>query len=244
MIHAERVGGGWRRRPPPFPTRLLLMSDIDLEELAYSLLALGAAGVSPNLFWIAQAGYAPLSTLGISVLIPSVGILLAVLGLALLRHRGRLVNRILAGAAAGFVATVGLEVIRFTSFRFGGMPGSMPELLGVLMMNRFMQGPSVLSNVVGWSYHFWNGVTFGVVFTVLLGRKPLGWALVFAELVGLGFLISPAVKAMGIGFMGLGMPAMPVTVVVAHTVYGLILGPLSRRWVRDPGWLVARGSAV
>jgi len=69
------------------------------------------------------------------------------------------------------------------------------------------------------------------------------WALVFAELVGLGFLVSPAVTAMGIGFMGLDMPAMPVTVVVAHTVFGLILGPLCLRWIRDPGWLLARRSA-
>lgn len=220
-----------------------MMSGIDLEELAYSLLALGAAGLSPNLFWIAQAGYAPLSTLGMRVLIPSIGILLALLALAYLRQRRRLVNRILAGAAAGFIATMGLEIVRFSSFHLGGMPGSMPELLGVLMLNRFMEGPSFLSNVVGWSYHFWNGVTFGIVFAVVFGQKPRAWALVFAELVGLGFLVSPAVKAMGIGFMGLGMLAMPVTVVVAHTVYGLILGPLSVRWIRGPGWLLARGSA-
>jgi hypothetical protein len=217
-----------------------MMSGIDLEELAYSLLVLGAAGVSPNLFWIAQAGYAPLSTLAVVVLIPSIVTLVAVLALARLRQRRRLVNRILAGAAAGFVATIGLEIIRFTSFHLGGMPGSMPELLGVLMLNRFMEGPSLLSNVVGWSYHFWNGVTFGIVFAVLFGRKPLAWALVFAELVGVGFLVSPAVTAMGIGFMGLGMPAMPVTVVAAHTVYGLILGPVCLRWIRDPGWLLAR----
>lgn len=215
------------------------MRRIDLEELTYSLLALAAAGVSPNLFWIAQAGYAPLSTLGTHVLVPAAVALVVVLIVALARHRTRLSNRIIAGAAAGVIATVGLEVIRFTSFRLGGMPGSMPELLGVLMLNRFMAGPSLLSNIVGWAYHFWNGVSFGIVFAVVFGRKPLVWALVYAEFVGLGFLISPAVTAMGIGFMGLNMPAMPITVVIAHTVYGVILGLLCRRWVHDPGWLLA-----
>lgn len=215
------------------------MRRIDLEELTYSLLALAAAGVSPNLFWIAQAGYAPLSTLGTHALVPAVVALVVVLTVALARHRSRLTNRILAGAGAGLIATVGLEVIRFISFRLGGMPGSMPELLGVLMLNRFMEGPSLLSNVVGWAYHFWNGVSFGIVFAVLFGRKPLAWALVYAEFVGLGFLISPAVTAMGIGFMGLNMPAMPITVVIAHTVYGVILGLLCRRWVQGPGWLLA-----
>lgn len=215
------------------------MRRIDTEELTYSLLALAAAGVSPNLFWIAQAGYAPLSTLGERALVPAAGALVAILLVARARRRTRLSNRILAGAAAGLIATVGLEVIRFTSFHLGGMPGSMPQLLGVLMLNRFMQGPSFLSDVVGWAYHFWNGVTFGIVFAVLFGRKPLVWALVYAELVGIGFLISPAVTAMGTGFMGLSMPAMPITIVVAHTVYGVILGLLCSRWVHDPGWLLA-----
>jgi len=35
------------------------------------------------------------------------------------------------------------------------------------------------------------------------------------------------------------MPWMIVTVMLAHTVYGLILGLLARRWVRKPGWLLA-----
>lgn len=220
------------------------MRGIDIEELVYSLVALAAAGVSPNLFWIAQAGYASLPTLAVWVLIPSLVVLVAILVLASVRGRRRLVNRILGGGAAGLAATVGLEAVRIASFRvFHGMPGSMPELLGVLMLNRFMVGPSVLSNVVGWSYHLWNGITFGIVFAVLVGRKPIPWALGYAEMVGIGFLVSPAVTSMGIGFMGLGMPAMPVTVVVAHTVYGLILGVFCRRWIRHTGWLAASRSA-
>jgi hypothetical protein len=52
-------------------------------------------------------------------------------------------------------------------------------------------------------------------------------------LIGLGFLVSPAVKALGIGFMGMDMPVMPLTVAAAHLVYGGILGILTRRWVHD-----------
>ncbi len=207
-------------------------------EIGESLVALAAAGVSPNLFWIAQAGYAKLSWLGLYVLVPSI-IVLAGVGLAA-RAQGhrRLVNRLLAGGAAGLVATVGLEAVRITGFHLGGMPGSMPKLLGVLLLNRFMLGPSALSNVVGWAYHFWNGVTFGIVFAVLLGRKPVWWALAFGQLVGLGFLVSPAVRALGVGFLALDMPWMIVTVVLAHAVYGLVLGLLARRWIHEPGWLL------
>ena len=208
-------------------------------EIAESLVALAAAGVSPNLFWVAQAGYAKLSWLGLHVLVPSVVVLVAVLVAARAQGHRRLVNRLLAGAGAGVLATAGLEAVRITGFHLGGMPGSLPKLLGVLLLNRFMLGPSTLSNVVGWAYHFWNGVTFGIVFAVLLGRKPLWWAVGFGELVGIGFLVSPAVRALGVGFLALDMPWMIVTVVLAHTVFGLLLGFLTRRWIRDSGWLLA-----
>lgn len=208
-----------------------------LEELLLSILALALAGVSPNLFPAAQAGLAKMSFLGTHVLVPSVLLLVVVFVVALTRHHERLANRILAGAAAGLVATLGLEVVRATSFHLGGMPGDMPQLLGVLLTNRFMLGPSAYSTALGYLYHFWNGVSFGIIFAVIFGRKPVVWALVYAQLIGIGFLLSPAVKAMGIGFMGSQMPAMPLTVVLAHLVFGLILGALGKRWIREDGWL-------
>lgn len=208
-------------------------------DLLTSLVALAAAGVSPNLFWIAQAGYGKLSELAIHVLVPSALVLVAMAVQAAVRGQLRLLNRLLAGGAAGLVATAGLEAVRIAGFHLGWMPGSMPKLLGVLLLDRFMLGPSTLSNVLGWAYHAWNGVCFGVIFAVLLGRKPLWWALAFAGLVGVGFLVSPAVRALGVGFFALDMPLMIVTVLAAHVVFGLLLGFLTRRWVREPGWLLA-----
>lgn len=52
-------------------------------------------------------------------------------------------------------------------------------------------------------------------------------------MIGVGFLASPAVQAMGVGFLGLQMPTMIVTVLIAHLVYGLILGFLLRRWLPE-----------
>ncbi len=189
------------------------------------------AGVSPNLFPAAQTGLAKMSVLGMKVLLPSIVLLIAVIVIAAVRGRRELVHRALTGAAVGFVATLGLEAIRNVSFHLGGMPGDMPRLLGVLLTNRFMLGPSPWSDTLGYAYHFWNGVSFGLIFTVLVGRKPILWAIIYAQLIGLGFLLSPAVQALGIGFMGAKMPAMPLTVVLAHLAFGLILGSLSRKWL-------------
>ncbi len=216
------------------------MRRIFSEEVILSAIALISAAVAPNLFPAAQAGLAKLHVLGVWLLAPSVVLLVVVVGVAAWRGQRRLINRLVWGGLAGFLATLGLEAIRATSFHvFEGMPGDMPRLLGVLLTDRFMVGPSLVSDILGWTYHFWNGVCFGIIFAVAFGRRSFFWALVYAQLIGVGFLLSPAVKALGIGFMGIEMPKMPLTVAVAHLAYGLILGILCRRWVRDKGWLLA-----
>lgn len=214
------------------------MRRISHEELILSGLAMLLAGIAPNVFPAALAGLAPMPALGLWLLLPSVILLGVVTGVAAWRGHRRLVNRLLAGAAAGFIATLGLESVRATSFHvFEGMPGDLPRLMGVLLTNRFMLGPSVLSDTLGWTYHFWNGAAFGIIFAVLLGRRSMMWALAYAELIGIGFLLSPAVKSLGIGFMGSDMPSMPATIMLAHLAYGLILGALCRRWIAEAGWL-------
>ncbi len=207
-------------------------------EIILSLIVLALAGLAPNLFPAAQAGVAKLSLLGRAVLIPSIVLLAGTLLLARSLGYERLVNRTLAGAGAGILATLALEVVRATSFHMGGMPGDMPRLLGVLLTDRFMSGPSPVSDILGWSYHFWNGAVFGIIFAVTLGPRLLRWFEIYGFLIGMGFLISPAVSALGIGFLGLDMPAMPLTVILAHVAYSAVLGHLTNRWVRQKGWLL------
>ena len=121
-----------------------------VEEIALSGVILLCVGVSPNIFVAAQAGYANMETLALLLLLPSLGVLAATLGLALWRGHRRLSNRVLAGLVAGVIGTVGLEAVRITSFRvFNGMPGDIPQLLGVLLLNRFMEGPSTFSTILG-----------------------------------------------------------------------------------------------
>jgi hypothetical protein len=217
------------------------MKRLRIEEVFLSLLALAAGAVSPNIFPAAQAGLARMSVLALRLLVPSILLLVTVAVVAVRRgHRG-LVRRMIAGAACGTVATLGLEAVRLTSFHFGGMPGDLPRLLGVLLTDRFMLGPSALSDVLGYAYHFWNGASFGLVFAVLFGRASWHWTSIYGLAIGLGFLAGPAVRAMGVGFLGLQMPTMTVTVVVAHLAYGLLLGLCLDRSLPVAGGLVAGG---
>jgi hypothetical protein len=203
-------------------------------QMILGLAALGLAGIAPNLFPAAQAGIVKLSVTGKFVLLPSVLALMVIFLAAKARGYPALAQRMAVGAAAGLVATFGLEVVRIISFRLGGMPGDMPRLLGVLLTDRFMVGPSPLSDILGWGYHFWNGVAFGLIFVLILGRRSIWWTIIYGQLIGIGFLASPAVKSLGIGAFGLDMPAMPLTVVIAHLAFGILLGLGLRRGFPEP----------
>ena len=109
------------------------------------------------------------------------------------------------------------------------MPGSLPEMMGVLLLDRFALGPSTLSKIAGWAYHFRNGAAFGIIFVLLFGTRRVWAAVLYGLAVGVGFMLSPVVRALGIGYFGLQFsPGFPVVVLTAHAAFGLALGLLAR----------------
>ncbi len=195
----------------------------DKIKLIIIALVLGLAGISPNLFSAAQAGYASLSHLATHLLIPSVLLIFVLIWMTHWLAYKDVKRQILTGILAGIVGTVGLEIVRETGFRLGGMPGDMPKLLGVLLLNRFAYGPNVWSNLAGWGYHFWNGASFGIIFSLLLGRGKPWKGVIYGLLVGIGFMVSPATKSLGIGVFGLQFKdgyQFLTTVTLAHIAFG------------------------
>jgi multisubunit Na+/H+ antiporter MnhF subunit len=216
------------------------MNRIFSEETILSLFVLAMAAISPNLWPAASAGYGGMPFFAKWLLVPSIIIILIIFGVAWFRHHVRLFHRMLVGGVVGFIGTIGLEIIRQIGFHLGWMPGDMPRLLGVLITHRFMLGPSTLSDILGYAYHFWNGICFGFIFSLIVGRKPFYWGIIYALLIGTGFLLSPSVQSMGIGFMGTGLPGMIETVYVAHLVYGSVMGYLDHKWLRHSEWLFSQ----
>jgi hypothetical protein len=186
------------------------------------------ASAAPNAFPAAQAGYANLAQLGKFLILPSAVLLIAAM-FALKSREPEIASRLRRGAIAGALATVALEAIRYTGFRLGYMPGNLPELMGVLLANRFALGPSTWSTVLGFIYHFWNGACFGMIFALLFFRRPVWWAAAYGILIGFGFLLSPVVQSLGVGFMGRDFGwHFAATVLVAHLAFGTALGFLLR----------------
>jgi Family of unknown function (DUF6789) len=198
---------------------------IRYKKILLSLLALLAAAISPNLFVVAQAGYALLSDLAISFLIPSIIFLALIITAGYFIGEKETSRQITNGIIGGMIATIGLEIVREIGFHLGGMPGDMPKLMGVLLLNQFSSGPDLVSNIAGWSYHFWNGASFGIIYSVLAGKGKVWYGLVYGILIGIGFMMSPVVVALGVGHFGVDFGiGFPVTVILAHIAFGLILG--------------------
>ncbi len=197
----------------------------EIKKIVFSLLVLIAAGISPNLFVVAQAGYAKLSDLAVNFLIPSIAVIILIFIINYFTGLKDLNRQIRNGFTAGIIGTAGLEIVREIGFHFGGMPGDLPKLLGVLLLNQFALGPDTLSNIAGWSYHFWNGAAFGIIYSILFGKGNKLSGIVYGLLIGIGFMMSPAVVAMGVGHFGVDFGiGFPVTVILAHLAFGTLLG--------------------
>jgi hypothetical protein len=196
-----------------------------IEELLLTAVVLAVAAVSPNIFPAAQAGYGTMPTLAKEFLLPSLVLLVIALAVGKAWGKSSFVSRVIAGIVSGIIATVALEIVREAGFRLGYMPGDLPRLLGVLLTNRFLEGPSPFSDVVGWAYHFWNGACFGMVYAVLFWWARWWFAIIYGMVIGVIFMVSPSVTATGIGYFGLQFSlGFPVTVILAHIAFGIVLG--------------------
>ena len=108
------------------------------------------------------------------------------------------------------------------SFRFNPF-GAMP-IFGSLMTG--LPVTSHIAIIVGWIYHFWNGISFGMMFALV---RPRGGALP-GFIWGLGlqtlmFITYPRfleVRLNDPGFVAMGL--------IGHSIWGIVLGIGVRRW--------------
>ena len=206
------------------------MKEIIRTDMPLRALIIGLAAIAPMAFPAAQAGYATLHDLAYLAIIPAATML--VLAWALLRKSSAagLAALIRDGAVAGALATVALEAVRYSGFRMGFMPGKLPELMGVLLFDRFALGPTAASTLAGFAYHFWNGACFGVIFALGRFNVPVWWAIPYGTALGVGFLISPVVQGLGVGIFGVNFGwHFAATVLTAHRAFGAAMAVMLRR---------------
>ena len=169
------------------------------------------------------------------VSLPALGILLA--GALFDRAIGsqRLWRGIVVGSLAGLVAAFAYDMVRLpVVFAHAlGIERLLPPLplfkvfprFGAMILGQPVEQPvySVLAQLVGWAYHFSNGLTFGIMYVAFVGdakKRHWAWAVVFAVGLELGMLFTPYAKFFGIALMS----RFVVVTLAAHLVFGVVMG--------------------
>jgi len=130
-------------------------------------------------------------------------------------------DRVIAGGLWGLIATVAYDLVRpvllwvlqlhFNPFRampvFGSLATGRPITDGVAI-------------AVGWAYHVWNGVTFGMMFCLV--RPQGGW--IAGMFWGLFLQISMMTLYPDLLQVRLDNPGFLVSSIVGHAVWGSVLG--------------------
>jgi hypothetical protein len=190
-------------------------------------LGVALAGTSGAAVLAHAFGPLPLSFSAPFVVLPAAALLA---GLALLR-RGRyrqlrgLADLLLRGGAWGLAATLLYDAVRPAIrlvFGYAYDPYRAMPIFGQLITG---QADTPLALAAGWTYHFWNGISFGMIFALL---RPRGGAL--AGLAwGLGLQVLMMVTYPTLLRIRLEDPGFLVSGLVGHGVWGLALGAGLRR---------------
>jgi hypothetical protein len=223
--------------PPPAGSR---------GEVILTALALVPAAIGPNVLVVALTpGMSGMPLLVRWALVPSIVLLGIVWSIAQARGYHRLTNRIWTGLWVGTAATGALDVFRLTSFTLGLLPGNLPRMFGVLILDTMATGPTPFSDFVGALYHYWVSACFGLTYSLIAGRTRWWGGLIWGLIIELGMMVTPPmVVAMDTGYFGLKLGhgllnGVFIGSLIPHISYGIALGLLLERYIRHEGTVLA-----
>lgn len=152
----------------------------------------------------------------------------------------RLFDRIFTGLWAGAVATIALDAIRYPiGVELKTLPADMPTMFGKLIFGTDSVTPVILT--AGYLYHFLNGASFGLVYTVVAGKASWYWGVVWGLIIEVLMMTTPPMLLMGVGPFGIntGAPWYFLTTLIAHVAFGAVLGLLVERFAKEKEGILA-----
>jgi len=203
-----------------------------LTDPALTLLVLGCTAAGIGAFLLDVAGIVAMPWTISFVSLPALVVVVAIGVWAQRVARQPFFNRLAVGVIAGFIATLAYDGVRlaiqetapldYDGFRsiniFGSLILSKPET-------------ALDARIAGWTYHFWNGVSFGVMYALVAGPARWYWGLAWGmalEMMMIGiYPVAFAIQRSDPAFLAISM--------TGHAAYGAVLGLLCERWCgREP----------
>ncbi len=180
-------------------------------------------------------GLCSMRTFTLYVSMPALGVLLGLAVADQVRGSGELWRAVWMGGAAGLLAAVAYDVFRlpFVCARPLGIAGFVPPLnlykvfpsFGAMILGQPVEQASysLAAQLIGWAYHFSNGLTFGIMYIAAIGqgsRWHWAWGMVMAAGLELAMLLTPYPKVFGIAVT----PAFVAVTLSAHLIFGAVMG--------------------
>ncbi len=146
-------------------------------------------------------------------------------------ERKVLAEALTIGFVGGLLGTLAYDLVRIPPLLSGQRIFAPISAYGVWIADA--GSSSRWTELLGWSYHFSNGLTFGIMYTLWLRKRHWAWAILWGLVLETIALVSPFgrifylvgnYQAIGIAYFG-------------HIAYGLPLGWLACRWDETNAWL-------
>jgi hypothetical protein len=199
-----------------------------IETLALTTVGLACALASSAAFWLHMLGFVRMPFFVNFVGMPSI-ILMLIVAVFSWHQQLSFWKRFRAGAAAGAVALLAYDGIRFGIYGLNVLefyPFQTHRVFGSMITG---QPPTThASAITGWLYHFWNGFSFAIIYALIAGPAAWYWGVAWAMILEVAMLFTyPTLLdiTMTAAFIGMSL--------IGHTAYGVALGLTVRRLMRD-----------
>jgi hypothetical protein len=140
-------------------------------------------------------------------------------------------NRLTVGFAVGAVGVVIYDAIRWVVQET--LPIGFDAFYSIVAFGNLITGAPATSGtavVVGWAYHISNGLTFGVLYSLIAGPARWWYGLIWGLILEIAMLVVyPPLFQMGTttGFV--------LVSIVGHAAFGAVIGLGCRRWALPAG---------
>jgi hypothetical protein len=193
-----------------------------------TILAAAAASTSAGAVVLHALGLLPMYFFITVVAVPC---LVGLFALGIIAHRIHeqvFLHRLLSGVWIGLAATLSYDGIRF--FLRGVGIFNFDVFFSHRIYGNMISGfppDSTIALAVGWAYHFWNGVTLAIMYTIVAGPAFWLYGLIWALLLEVAWLTALP-SALNFTLRG----EVIAVSLIGHSVYGIALGLLSQRFIK------------
>lgn len=178
-------------------------------------------------------GLAPMGPLVVGLALPSCAALVGTGLWAARTGRREVATDLVLGAVGGLLGTLAYDLFRLPFHLAGWRVFAPISAFGLWILDA--PASSRFTEVAGWSYHFLNGVTFGIMYALFMRGRHWAWAVGWGMSLEMLAVLSPFgdLFALRGNYPGLAIAF------AGHVAYGIPLGLVVWRWQATSAWLVS-----